>query len=110
MDTAAWYTTDRTRFTPPQWKRWVFQPVRRLAVELRREGIHPSVQLRYYEARLDNLLDAFDLFRERYSMAKPRTAEAWQTAWVKVDMTEAQKASFRAWDLSEQDVIEVWAG
>jgi len=43
-------------------------------------------------------------------MAGKQKKETWQTEWIHVEMTPEQKGEYRAWDLEDDDVIELLGG
>lgn len=100
----------RRKFPVAGWVIWIQAPLVRLWHEP--NMLKPVGKLGdTWANRLgDEYVYRVNKFRELFGMAKPKISNDWQIAWVHVDLTPEQKSAYRAWDLEDVDVLNLWAG
>jgi len=92
------------------WKKWLWWPLMDMSLALREVNQHPNAQCVLVMSRVEEFEIRLVMFRRRYSMAQKSKKETWQTDWVHVELTPEQKGEYRAWDMENEDVMELLGG
>jgi len=105
-----WYLVPDKDDSAAVWKRWLWDALVDLYEPTRQYGYKGQSAAASVLRRAELFQDRMDKFKENFGMATKKKREAWQTEWLHLDLTPEQKGSYRAWDLSEQDIIYTLGG